>query len=276
MISHAILGLALCLPALTQDASFGPAVPGRLAQDKVELRFTPRAGDVLTLEAKISGSVKAKVDGQDIDLSFRNSNKSHSTHLEVEGGKTVKKEIHIESDIEEQKGPGAEEFTANPQPLHGKKITITLKEGKPVIEGADDVDEKQRKKLRLEEEMAYLLPKKAVGVGDSWEVTGDDLKAAMGHDEALGEGKISFTVKEIKEIDKRRCLVATATWDLSGTAEEGFKVFIKLEGEEIFWIERGVALSFKGTGTVKVSVPDSGFEGSGPVTVESKASLRTK
>lgn len=245
-------------------------------QDKVELKFSPRAGETITLEEKVAGSVKAKVDGQDIDLGFRNTSKSHSTHLEVDGGKTLKKEIHIESDIEEQKAPGADEYSTTQKPLHGKKVTITLKDGKTALSGADDVEEKERKKLRLEEGFAKLLPKKAVGPGDSWEVTGDDLKAAMGDEETLGGGKISFTAKEITEVDGRRCLLTTTAWDVSGTAEEGFKVSVKLEGETVFWIERGIPLSFKGTGTIKVSVPDSDFEGSGPVTVESKTSLKGK
>ncbi len=259
-----ILALLTALPLLVQD-------------DKVVIKFAPKEGDVLTTVEKSKMEMKVEAQGQEMEVSNKGSKKTVVTYVAVKDGKPTKKTEEFVEDVEEVLHPGMMEPTIKEKDLHGKTVTIMEKDGKTVIEGADDVDEKAKKKLKLDETYAHFYSDKAVGVGDSWEVKGEQLIKAMDDDD-FNDGKMTFKVKEFKEVNKVRCAVLETKFELSGKSEQGFAITFKAEGELVVRLDRGypVSLKLKGTVSMKGGGEDEepAFKGEGPMTLETSSTLK--
>jgi hypothetical protein len=255
-----ILAIAIAAALLTQ-------------QDKVTLKFNPKKGDKLVRTEKNEMQLKAKIvageQTQDIEMEQKGSEKAVLEYQEVADGKVTKLLIDQQEDVEEKKEPGSMEWTKEEKPMHGRKVTLELKDGKIVRTGVDGLDEKALKKLDLEDQTVHLLPKQAVAVGDTWKVEGEDVKKFMRDDE-LSSGTITMKLLEVKEIDKRRCAVLNAVLDVSGKTDNDVEVAAKLDCEVVIWIERGYALSVKGKGKVTMKAANEQFkmDGEGPITLD--------
>jgi hypothetical protein len=241
-------------------------------QDKVEFKFAPKQGDKVRGNQTMKMEIKANAGGQEFEITFKGTKKGTVTYAEVAEGRVTKKILDVEEDLQEQTMPGADEPQIQEQPLHKKKVTIVLKEGKTVVECDEEIDDKAKKKLKLEEAHVKFFPKRAVAVGDTWDIEGEDLKAAM-EDEDFTGGKVTMKLKAVKEIDKRRCAVLEAKWDLTGKTDNNLDMEVKLEGEMVVWLDRGYVLSMKAKGTMKLSGEEQGFEGEGPMTIEEKSTV---
>ena len=198
-------------------------------KEKITLKWNPVQGDVVTSTDKTSLEAKGTAQGQELEFTNKSTKKTVTTFTTVKDGKVVKKTIEFKESTEEGRQPGQDEEEKKEMDLHGKTVTLMEKDGKLVLEGADDVDEKETKKLKLDEGWSHFLPGKEIAVGDSWEITGDALKKAM-EDEEFDGGKVTFKLKEVKEINKVKCAVLAATFDVQGTAQDGqIKLKLKLE-----------------------------------------------
>ncbi len=245
--------------------------------EKITLKFNPRQGDKLTVVEKTAITIDIKAMDQEMTMEQRGSEKKTYEFVEVEGGKVKKVVIDCEEDVEEKKQPPNEDFEKTENPLHGKKVTLSEKDGKRVIEGegADELPEKVSRKLRLEDTNSFLFPKEAVAVGDSWEVKGDDLKKFV-NDDDIKEGTVKLKLSEVKEIGGRKCAVISVKIDMKGKTDNDLDLEVSLEGEMTVWIERGYTLGLKAKG--KIGIKGGGeqaqIEGSGPMTVEVTATVK--
>ncbi|HLY11359.1 MAG TPA: hypothetical protein VKW04_18800 [Planctomycetota bacterium] len=244
------------------------------AQDKITLTFNPKQGDKLSKVEKSEMSMKATVSvgGQDQKIEFgqRESEQSSLEFIQVAGGAVVKAVLTCKEDVEEKKGPQAPDWERTEKPLHGRKITMSMTDGKLVTEGADGLDDKTKKKLDLNDRTSRLYPKTPVGPGDSWEVARDDVRAFLADEETLKDAKIKVTFVEIKDVDGRRCAVLNALMEISGKAPGEIDIAIKMDAQMTVWIDRGYALTVKGKGTMTMNAANDQFKmkGEGPMTME--------
>jgi hypothetical protein len=242
--------------------------------EKITLKFSPKKGDKLTKTQKMDMRIKATVEagGQEQEVEFEQKAAEKTIHeiAEVTEGKVTRLVIDCQEDYEEKKQPPTMEWTRTDKPMHGRKVTLSLKDGQIVREGVEGLDEKHQRKLNLEDRTSHMFPKHAVGVGDKWEIKGEDLRKFLEDQEELKEGTFKLKVQEIKEIDKRRCAVLKAEIELKGKIENGIELGVKMEGEVVVWIDRGYTLSFKvkGNMTMKADTEQFTMKGEGPMTVE--------
>jgi len=256
-----LLALALVLFLVPQD-------------EKITLKFNPRKGDKLTGTSKMEVQLKISLDmgeqTQEIDFEQRGGSKKTIEFSEVENGKVTRMVIDTAEDYKEKKQPPTMEWDRTDNPMNGRKVTIFMKDGQIVREGADGLKEKDLKNLVLSQKEEKLFPDKPVAVGDSWEVKGDAVREFINVQDEIKEASLKMKLKEVKEIDKRRCAVMTSVLEMSGKAENEVSFSGKMEVEMVVWIERGYLLSAKGKGkvTLKGDGEQMKMSGEGPMTIE--------
>jgi hypothetical protein len=268
-------------PVLFKDAAmklFALAVAALLSlaptQEKVTLKFNPMKGDKLTKVEKSEMSMKASVsaNGQEQALEFaqRESETSLLEILDVSGGAVTKAIYTCKEAVEEKKAPGAPDWDKTEKPLNGRKITASMVEGKLVLEGADGLDEKTRRKLDLVDRSSRLYPRTPIGPGDTWDVQGGDLRAFLQDMDGIQDAKIKMKFVAFKDIDGRRCAILHAQMELIGAGEGQIKITIKIDPEVVVWVERGYALSVKGKGTIFMNADNDQLKmkGEGPMIID--------
>ncbi len=230
-------------------------------KEPVELRFKPRVGDVLTSKARVDSTTRSP--RGPTGRSERQT--TVSTFLLVSNGKLVKKKVEVLEQVSEQKGEGPVTSA-----LQGRTLTVSMKDGRVHVEGADDVEERLVKMIKMDEDYVNWLPRQPVAVGDSWQIdAGAFFNNVFLRFAAADANKsaVTLTLREIREIDGRRCAVISETMDLKSKLLE-----IQGEGEMIVWIERGYVLSNKAQGVVKVRLGDR--ESDGTIAIEDVTAVR--
>jgi len=246
-----------------------------LPQDeKITLKFNPKKGDKLVKHQKLDLSLKMSVDAgdqtQELEFEQRGSVKRTSEIAEVEDGKVTKLIVDCSEDYEEKKAPPTMEWNRTDKPMHGRKITVFMKDGQVAREGADGLKEKELKDLALNPMESKFYPDKPVAVGDTWEIKGDAVKEFIGTSEEIKEATLKSKLTAIKEIDKRRCAVINSTLEMNGKAPNDIAFNGKMDVEMIVWIERGYLISAKGKGKVTLKGESEQFSmtGEGPISIE--------
>jgi hypothetical protein len=248
------------------------------AQEKITLKFQPRPGDRLVEQEKTSMKVALTVlaGGQTLRLETEQRESHRKVHqiLEAADGRITKAVFEYEEDVEEKKPPGAEEFTKLQKPLHGRKVTLELKDGKLVRQGVEGLDEGTLKPLDLDDEFAASFPKAPIAKGDSWEISGDALRKMFGEQEL--DGKMKLKLAEVKDFQGKRCAFLDTELDMKGEAEEGVHMAASLKGTVVVWIERGYTLQVRLAGkmSMKAKTPEVDMSGEGPMTVDVDVTLR--
>lgn len=245
-------------------------------EGKIALKFNPKKGDKLNRTQKFEMQMKIKVEAgggeQEMEVENRGTEKSVIEYADVTDGKLTKIITDYIENYEESKAPPTMEWTRKDDELHGRKITVAMKDGKLVREGVEGLKEKVVDKHDLDAGDSKLLPKDPIAIGETWEIKGAELRKFLGdgNDEEIKDGKLKVKLVEVKEIDKRRCAVLKGDMDLTGKTAEGMDLSIKLDTDIIVWIERGYTLSVKGRGTIKMTGETEQFsmKGEGPITVE--------
>jgi hypothetical protein len=245
-----------------------------LPQDKVTFKLNPNKGDKLSKTEKTEMAIKAKLvageQEQPLEFEQRGLERTTTEILEVADGAVVKALLTCHEDVEEKKGPPAQQWEKQEKPLHGRKITLSLKDGKLVREGVDGLEAKIVKKLTLSDRTSHIFPKTPVAPGDAWEVQGDDVREFLGADDDLKEGKIKIKLEAVKDIEGKKCAVMQATIEVNGKAEGDINLTIKLDAEVIVWLDRGYPLSVKGKGTIAMKGENAQFKlsGQGPMSLD--------
>jgi hypothetical protein len=247
-------------------------------QEKVLLKHQPKAGDQMTVTEKMHAKIHMVVNagGQkvELDVEQKESKRTVMDCLAVDGPVINNASYKVEEAVEEKKEPGAPDFTRSEKATHGKTIVVERKDGKVVHQGADDLSPKDLKDFDLDDTFAQSFPKQPVAVGESWEVPAETLKK-MFHD-PTSEGKMTLALKEVKEIDGRKCAVLDAALLMKGKTEEGVEISMDVKGPVVVWLERGYTQSAKLEGSMglKANTPDAVMDGKGPMTVEITARFK--
>lgn len=242
--------------------------------EKITFKYNPRKGDKLTKSQKMELQLKMSIDigdqTQEMEYEQRGSMKRTSEFAEVEDGKVTRLVIDCAEDFEEKKAPPTMEWSRTDNAMHGRKVTVFMKDGQVIREGAEGLKEKELKGLNLNTQEARFYPEKPVAVGESWEVKGDSVKEFFGNSEEIKDASLKLKLTAVKEIDKRRCAVINAALEMSGKAPNDIGFNGKMDVEIIVWIERGYMLSAKGKGkmTLKGESEQFPMTGEGPITIE--------
>ena len=241
---------------------------------KVTLKFAPQKGDKISkvekMEMKLTCTVDAGGQAQEMEFQQRGSDKSVTEYVDVADGKVVRKSVDHQESYQDAKQPPTMEWARTDNPLHGKKVTVFMKDGRLVREGAEGIEEDKLKSLTLDERDSFLFPKNPIAIGESWEIKGDDLLKFLQGDNEIKDGKVTVKLVEVKEIDKRKCAVLKGAFELKGKTENDMDLGVKLDADLVIWIDRGYMLSMKGKGTVTVKGGNDQFSmtGGGPMTVD--------
>lgn len=246
------------------------------AQDeKVTLKFNPTKGDKFTKTEKMELQLKISVDagGQthELEIEQRATRKRTLEFGDVAEGQVTRLIVDCTEDFGEKKEPPTMEWTRTDNAMHGRKVTISTKDGQLVREGAEGLKESDLKKLDLKNSESSLFPTKPVAVGEEWEIKGEAAREFFGSDEGdIKDATIKLKVSSIKEIDKRRCAMLKGTLEAKGKGPEGADFTAKMDVEAVVWIERGYTLSAKGKGKVTLKNENDQYtmSGDGPITFE--------
>lgn len=243
--------------------------------EKITIKFNPKKGDKLAGTTKMELQLKLKIEAGDevheMEFEQRGSRKELREFADVADGKVTKMVVDCTEAYEEKKQkPMMPDWTRKDEPMHGRKVTISLKDGETVREGAEGLDEKALRKLDLKDVAGHYLPKTPVAVGESWEIKGDEIRDFLQTEQEMKDAKVTLKLTAIKEIDKRRCAIITGTLEASGKAEGEAEFKAKMDLDVVVWIERGYLLSAKGKGkvTVKSDTEQMTMSGEGPITIE--------
>jgi hypothetical protein len=238
-------------------------------QEKVAIKSNWQKGDKIVRSSVAESTLNVRIIQRDQEreqkVETRKTERRIIHVLEAADGKPTKLIYDCEEDIEARKPSEDSDWVTAERPLHGRKITVSLVEGKETLEDADQIPERELKRITLEDRSALLYPKDPVAVGDSWEVPSADVRKFLGNDE-MTKGSCSVKLAEVKDVDGRRCAILTAKLDISGRTSNGLDATVKLEGDAVVWLERGYMLSFKAKGTSTASGPTVKAEG--PITLE--------
>ncbi|MBI3857310.1 MAG: hypothetical protein HY293_16610 [Planctomycetes bacterium] len=243
-------------------------------QDKITLKFNPKKGDKLQKTEKMEMSMKAKVvagdQEQEIEFEQRDVQKATLEYAEVADGAVTRSVFDCQEHVEAKKGPPTLQWEKSEKPLHGRKIALSMKDGKLVREGAEGLEEKVLNKLDLADRSSRIFPKNPVAPGDAWELQGDDVRKFLGADNDLKDAKVKVKFLSVKDVDGRKCAILNAVLDLVGKAEGDVDLTVKIDTEVVVWIERGYTLSVKGKGSVTMKAENAQFKlnGQGPMTLE--------
>ena len=244
------------------------------AQDKITIKFNPQKGDKLSRAQKMEMSIKAKVtvgeQEQDVEMEQKETQKSTLELADVASGAVTRMVMTCSEHVEERKGPPTQEWVKKQKELHGRTITLSLKDGKVEREGVEGLDDKALSKLDLDDRSSRLFPKGPVATGDTWEIQGDDVRKFLAADNDLQQANVKVKLLSVKEIDGKKCAVLNALMDLGGKAQGNVDLTMKLDAEIVVWLDRGYALSVKAKGTIdmKADNPQFKMKGEGPMSLE--------
>lgn len=260
----ALAALALCL--------FPPP-----AQEKITLKSQPRAGDRISsvekMTMRIDISILAGGQTQKMAAEQKGSQKKTMEILEVQGDKVTRASFHFEEDVEEKRDPGRDGMVRREKPLHGRKVTVRIEDGKAAYDPEEGLDAEAKNALRLEDNFAKTFPARPIAVGETWDVTGEALKS-MFQDPKM-DGKLTARLAEVKDFQGRRSAFLDVRIDMKGEAEGGVTVTVALKGSVIVWIERGYTLQAKLEGTTSLAARNDQYEmkGEGPMTVDVQSTV---
>lgn len=240
-----MLRACLLLLALLQD----PSAP------KIELKVRPVEGDVLEVSDSWTHTFRGTLGEERMYLSTRGGRRLVVEMARVEGGKLTGKNVQVNDAYVEQQDVATGKYIRKDDAIHGRKATITLKNGREERTGLEGVSEPEQKTLTLEDPLTRLFPAAAVRVGESWELAGDDLKKFFPAGD-FTEGRIVVTLRDVKEIDGKKCALLATNYDVSGKSADGVTRELRLLGTLTVWVDRGYVLAMTQTGRLKTSGAD--------------------
>jgi len=241
--------------------------------EKITLKSRPEVGDRIVKTMTSTSDLDLDVNGMAIKSTVTTSRRTTEDVLAVQNGEKTKVRRHYEESVRSQTMPGSDALRRTEDPVHGRTITLTLKDGKTSLEGADGLDDATLATLRLGVGYEKLLPSNPVAPGDRWQHKGDDFfesGRAGGMD-----GTADLTLKSVEPVGGERCAKIAAKIHLTGTNEKGLTVTIDLDADLVVTVERGYAVSFAGSGKMHVEGDASGasVRGDGPVKFDGTAKV---
>ncbi len=253
----------LLLLALLQDPSTA----------KIELKFRPVEGDKIEISDSWTHAFRGKLGDEPLLTSTRGGGRNIVEMARVENGVLSRKVVKVADSYIETQDPQTSKYIRKDQPLNGRTVTVERKGGREVYGALQGVSEADLKAISIDDPLTRLYPDKPVAVGDTWEISGEGLKKFFPAGD-FTKGQIVVTLRDIKEIDGRRCALLVTNYDVSGQAADGVTRELRLQGTLTVWIDRGYILAMSQSGRLKTSGADpktSQPNGEAAVTGELKA-----
>jgi hypothetical protein len=207
--------------------------------ERVTLQRTPKAGE------RIATSLKTTAEFPALKASSKAVIILHTEHHEVVDGRPVRTTVQVEQDTETVVREGKEEHIE--RPLHGRRVTMTVKDGVVAYTGADRLSANAKSNLTKADEYYAFLPKTPVAVGDSWELKDGELKSAFS-DHASVAGRLTMRLTAVRDVDGQRCGVVSLKGEVRGRKPDSV---LALEGELIVRVDGGIILSMQTRGDLR-------------------------
>ncbi|HTF57239.1 MAG TPA: hypothetical protein VK661_08400 [Planctomycetota bacterium] len=233
--------------------------------EKVTLEARPKEGDKLAVVESWDNTFAGKLGDDPLFLRSRGGRRIQVEVAGVQGSRITRKVVQVEDSYREDQDVQTSKFVRQEDGLKGRKVTITLRDGKEERTGLDGVPDEAQKTLTLDDPLTGLFPTGPVRVGDSWEIAGDGLKKIFAGGD-FTEGKITVRLREVKEVDGRKCAVLGTVWEVRGKNPDGFTRELRQTGTITVWIERGYVMGMDQKGVLKTT---GAVAGSGMPTGES-------
>ncbi len=234
--------------------------------DKVTLKWQPKDGEKVATTQTMKVNLKVSAAGQTMDMSMTSLTKASTEFGDVKDGVAGRRVVVFEQDTEEMTQGG--ETNSREKATHGKTFKVVMKDGKPVIEGADELDDDEKGKLARGDVAFLLLPKNPVSKGESWELSADELRAFF--EEKNMKGKFAMTLSETREEGGRKVAAIAIVFDVSDDKATGQRMNMKGSGTMLVTLDRGLPVSLTATGPVLFT------EGEGEEKVEGNGTLDVK
>ena len=225
------------------------------AASKVELRVRPVQGDKFETFVTWSNSFRGTLGEEPLTSSTRGGQRLVVEMSGVDNGALTRKTVKVVDSYMETKDPQTNKYIRKDDTVQGRTITISMQGGREQRTGGDGVPEPELKALAFVDPLTRLFPEKPVAVGDSWDISGEGLKQFFpGGD--FSEGRILVTLREVRDIDGRKCAVLATKYDVSGKMPDGVARQLELSGTLTVWIERGYILAMTQSGRLKITGAD--------------------
>ena len=248
------------------------------AREKIEIRVRPVQGDKLEIVENWTHSFRGTLGTESLNTVSRGGRRLVVEMAAVEKGILTRKVVQIPDSYIENQDVTTSKFIRKDNALQGRTATIERRDGREVYGGLDGVSEAEQKTIGLEDPLTRLFPDKPVGVGDSWEISGEGLKRFFpGGD--FNEGRITISLRDIQDVGGRRCAYLRTVYDVAGKSPDGTTRELNLQGTLTVWIERGYVLAMSQSGRMKTIGADPKTaqpNGEAAVTGELKATIVEK
>ena len=263
-----MLRFLIVLALLMQDAP----------KQTVELRVRPVQGDKFETFATWSHAFRGALGEEPLSFATRAGQRLNVEMSAVEKGVLVRKTVKVIDSYVETKDVQTNKYIRKDDAILGRTVTITMKNGREERAGGDGVPEHELKALTFVDPLTRLYPDKPVAVGDEWDISGEGLKQFFpGGD--FTDGRILVSLREVREIDGRKCAFLATKYDVNGKMPDGISRHLELSGTLTVWIERGYILAMTQSGRLKTSGADPKTQqpnGEAIITGELKATILEK
>ena len=224
------------------------------AREKFELRVRPVQGDRIETFDSWTHTFRGSLGDEPLRFSTRGGRRLIVDLSRVEDGRLTRKSVEVADSYIETQDVKTGKYVRKDDAVHGRKVTIELRDGREVRTGAEGVPEAEQKTLSMDDPLTRLFPDKAVAIGESWDLQGDELKKVFVNGD-FTEGRIVVSLRDVKEIDGRRCALLMTKYDVKSAAG-GAKRELSLSGTLTVWIDRGYILAMNQSGTMKTDGAD--------------------
>jgi hypothetical protein len=245
------------------------------AAEKIEIRVRPAEGDKLEITDSWTYTFRGLLGEEPLNTSSRGGRRLVVQMARVESGVLTRKVVQVADAYVESQDIQTGKFIRTDNAINGRTVTIERRGGGEVLAGVEGVPEAEQKTLAMDDPLTKLFPDHAVKVGETWEISGEGLKRIFTTGD-FTEGRIEIALREIKEIEGRRCAVLVTKYKVAGKAPDGLQRTLELTGTLTVWIDRGyiLAMSQSGRMTTSGADPKTGQpNGQAAVTGELKATL---
>ena len=229
--------------------------PQEPAKEKFEIRVRPAEGDRLEVVDKWTHTFQGKLGEEPVRFSTRGGRRLTVEMAKVEGGRLARKVMKVDDAYIEQQDAITGKFVRKDEAIQGRTATIERRDGREERSGLDGVPDSEARTLGLEDPLTRLYPDKPVSIGDTWEISGEGIKKFFPAGD-FTEGTIVVTLRDVKEVDGRKCALIGTTYVVSSKDGDGVIRELRLQGTLTVWLDRGYILAMAQSGRMTTTGGD--------------------
>ena len=230
-------------------------VPQEPAKEKFDIRVRPAEGDRLEVVDKWTHTFHGRLGEEPVTFSTRGGRRLIVEMAKVDGGRLIRKAVKVEDAYIEQQDTNTGKFVRKDEAIHGRTATIERRNDREERTGLDGVPDAEQRALGLDDPLTRLFPDKAVAIGETWEISGEGIKKFFPSGD-FTDGRIVVTLRDVKEVDGRKCALLGTNYDVSSKDKDGVTRELRLLGTLTVWLDRGYILEMAQSGRMITSGGD--------------------